>query len=145
MTRRRSRPPRIGIVTGGEDAPGLNTVIRATVMAAAARGWEAIGITGGFEGLLPPLAHRPLAVRDTDALLFRGGTILGTSSRGRFTDRSPNGGRPRIQPDVVAKAAEGASQLGIEALICIGGNGLAPDRPGAVAGRCPGGGGAQDD
>ena len=96
---------RIGIVTGGGDAPGLNTVIRAVVMAAANRGWESLGITGGFEGLLPPVAHRPLAVRDTDALLFRGGTVLGTSSRGRFTDRRPTGGRRIIDTRAVASAA----------------------------------------
>jgi 6-phosphofructokinase 1 len=114
---------RIGIVTGGGDAPGLNTVIRAVVMAAANRGWESIGILGGFEGLLPPVAHRPLAVRDTDALLFRGGTVLGTSSRGRFTDRRRTGGRSQIDTEAVAAAARTVQRLRIEALVCIGGDG----------------------
>ena len=41
---------RIGIVTGGGDCPGLNAVIRAVAKAASRRGWEAIGILGGFEG-----------------------------------------------------------------------------------------------
>ena len=123
MTNRRSKPRRLGIVTGGGDAPGLNTVIRAVVMAAARRGWETVGILGGFEGLLPPLAHRPLEIRDTDALLFRGGTILGTSSRGRFTDPRPTGGPRRIDPRVVARAAAAVRSLEIETLICIGGDG----------------------
>ena len=43
---------RIGILTGGGDAPGLNAVIRAAVRSAWMRGWEVIGIRQGFEGLL---------------------------------------------------------------------------------------------
>ncbi len=118
-----SRKTRIGIVTGGGDAPGLNTVIRAVVMAADRHGWETIGILGGFEGLLPPTAHRTVTVRDTDALLFRGGTVLGTSSRGRFSHRSSTGGQPRLDSAVVAEAAANAKKLGLTALICIGGDG----------------------
>lgn len=45
--------PRIGVVTGGGDCPGLNAVIRAVAKAAHRRGWKAIGIKGGYEGLLP--------------------------------------------------------------------------------------------
>jgi 6-phosphofructokinase 1 len=122
-TKRTEASRRIGIVTGGGDAPGLNTVIRAVVMAADHRGWESIGILNGFEGLLPPVSHRPLAVRDTDALLFRGGTVLGTSSRGRFTDRSPSGGRRQLHAEAVEAAAATVRRLGIEALVCIGGDG----------------------
>jgi len=110
---------RIGLVTGGGDAPGLNTVIRAVVIAAARRGWETIGILGGFEGLLPPIAQRPLDARQMEALLFRGGTVLGTSNRGRFGGRI----RHRLDPVVVAEAAAMARSLDLEALICIGGDG----------------------
>jgi 6-phosphofructokinase 1 len=92
-------------------------------MAAALRGWESIGILNGFEGLLPPVSQRSLAVRDMDALLFRGGTVLGTSSRGRFTDKSPTGGRHQVPPTAVAAAAATIRRLGIEALVCIGGDG----------------------
>lgn len=120
---RSTHPPRIAIVTGGGDAPGLNTVIRAAVMAAANRGWESVGILGGFEGLLPPVAHRPLSVRDTDALLFRGGTVLGTASRGRFVDRRPTDGRRVVDTEAVAAAAGTVRRLRVEALICIGGDG----------------------
>jgi 6-phosphofructokinase 1 len=45
---------RIGIVTGGGDCPGLNAVIRAAAKAASRRGWETVGILGGFDGLLEP-------------------------------------------------------------------------------------------
>jgi 6-phosphofructokinase 1 len=50
---------RIGIVTGGGDSPGLNTVIWAVVKAASRRGWESIGFHGGYEGLLNPLKYVP--------------------------------------------------------------------------------------
>jgi 6-phosphofructokinase 1 len=119
-----ARPrPRIAIVTGGGDAPGLNTVIRAVVRAADQRRWDTIGVLGGFEGLIPPMKTRPLEVGDMDALLFRGGTVLGTSSRGRFIDRTPTGGRRHIDAQVVERAARSAKRMGIEALICIGGDG----------------------
>ena len=55
---------RIGILTGGGDCPGLNAVIRAVAKAADRRGWETVGILGGFEGLLEPLAYRELDYRD---------------------------------------------------------------------------------
>src|SRR4029077_12872812 len=45
---------RIGVVTGGGDWPGLNAVIRAVAKTSANRGWECIGIVGGYEGLLEP-------------------------------------------------------------------------------------------
>ena len=54
---------RIGIVTGGGDCPGLNAVIRAVAKAAAQRGWETLGILGGYEGLLEPRQVRPLDYR----------------------------------------------------------------------------------
>ncbi|MGL4647880.1 MAG: 6-phosphofructokinase, partial [Caldilineaceae bacterium] len=57
---------RIGIVTGGGDCPGLNTVIRAVVKAAALQGWETIGFLGGFEGLLEPVATCALDYRAMD-------------------------------------------------------------------------------
>ena len=51
---------KIGIVTGGGDCPGLNAVIRAVAKASAKRGWEAVGILGGYEGLLSPPQFIPL-------------------------------------------------------------------------------------
>jgi hypothetical protein len=53
-------PMKIGIVTGGGDCPGLNAVIRAVAKTAAKRGWETIGIIGGYDGLLAPQNYRVL-------------------------------------------------------------------------------------
>ena len=75
---------KLGIVTGGGDCPGLNAVIRAVAKAAAMRGWEALGIMGGYEGLLAT-AMSPLDYHALSGLLVRGGTILGTANRGRFS------------------------------------------------------------
>src|SRR5262250_1777244 len=82
---------RIGVVTGGGDCPGLNAVIRAVAKAASKRGWECIGILGGYEGLLEPRQSRPLDYHALSGLLPRGGTILGTASRGRFSVKVGHG------------------------------------------------------
>jgi len=81
---------RIGILTGGGDCPGLNAVIRAVVKAAAKRGWDTIGFLDGFEGLLD-LRHRSLDYHEMDGLLLLGGTILGTTNKGRFTAKTGHG------------------------------------------------------
>jgi len=114
---------RIGIVTGGGDCPGLNTVIRAVVKAASLQGWESLGILGGYEGLLTPVQTRPLAYREMDALLYRGGTVLGTSNRGRFTAKVGHGNVKRIPDEILLEARENFHALGLDALICIGGDG----------------------
>jgi len=114
---------RIGIVTGGGDSPGLNTVIRAVVKAASRRGWESIGFHGGYEGLLNPMEYRSLEYRDMDSLLFRGGTILGTSNRGRFSAKVGHGEVRRVPEDVLGEAHENFKELGLQTLVCIGGDG----------------------
>jgi 6-phosphofructokinase 1 len=114
---------RIGIVTGGGDCPGLNAVIRAVVKAASRRGWQAIGFLGGFEGMLSPTQYRSLDFREMDALLFRGGTILGTSNRGRFSAKSGHGEVKRIPEEILQEALENFNNLGLQALVCIGGDG----------------------
>lgn len=113
----------IAIVTGGGDCPGLNTVIRAVVKAAARRGWQSYGVLGGFEGLLSPTRFRPLAYQDMDGLLFRGGTILGTSNRGRFVAKTGYGDVQRIDPEILAEAKANFDEQGLNALVCIGGDG----------------------
>ncbi|MDI6787614.1 MAG: 6-phosphofructokinase, partial [Planctomycetota bacterium] len=55
---------RIGVLTGGGDAPGLNAVIRAVVKSAFNRGWEVIGIREGFEGLLNISKAKKITTRD---------------------------------------------------------------------------------
>lgn len=114
---------RIGIITGGGDCPGLNAVIRAVAKAASRRGWETVGILGGYNGLLEPLRYRPLAYRDLDGLLNRGGTILGTSNRGRFAAKVGHGDAQRIPIDVLDEAKRGCEKLGLSALVAVGGDG----------------------
>ena len=82
---------RIGVVTGGGDCPGLNAVIRAVAKASANRGWECIGVLGGYEGLLEPRRTIPLDYQILSGLLPRGGTILGTANRGRFSAKVGHG------------------------------------------------------
>ncbi len=114
---------RIGIITGGGDAPGLNAVIRAIVKAAAIRKWECFGFLGGFEGLLEPAKYRTLDYHDMGSLLYRGGTILGTTNRGHFVAKSGHGEKQEIPPDVLAQAKRTFQALALDALICIGGDG----------------------
>jgi ATP-dependent phosphofructokinase / diphosphate-dependent phosphofructokinase len=72
---------RIGILTGGGDAPGLNAVIRAVSKSLLLRGAAVLGIEDGFEGLIHGRG-RELSFDDVSGILARGGTILGTSNRG---------------------------------------------------------------
>jgi phosphofructokinase-like protein len=116
-------PDRIGIVTGGGDCPGLNAVIRAVVKAAAHRGWESIGFLGGYEGMLEPLSYRPLDYAQMGGLLFRGGTILGTSNKGRFAAKTGHGEVRRVPEEILGEAKRNFDALGLRALVCIGGDG----------------------
>jgi 6-phosphofructokinase 1 len=114
---------RIGILTGGGDCPGLNAVIYAVVKAAAKRGWETIGILGGFDGLLSPVQMRPLDYREMDGLLYLGGTVLGTANRGRFTAKVGHGEKRSIDPAILAEAKRNFDALGLRALVVVGGDG----------------------
>jgi 6-phosphofructokinase 1 len=119
---------RIGIVTGGGDAPGLNAVIRAAVLAADQLGWESYGIRDGFNGLLAPeqcldepvLRLTPDAVH---AIGHLGGTILGSTNRGnplRYPMAGPDG--TVVETDRTAELA-GLCRQHFDALISIGGDG----------------------
>ncbi len=114
---------RIGIVTGGGDCPGLNAVIRAVAKAANRRGWEAIGIVNGYEGLLEPLRTVPLDYRVLDGLLVRGGTILGTANRGRFSAKTGYGAERQLPVELLDATRRGVEALGLDALVAIGGDG----------------------
>lgn len=114
---------RIGIVTGGGDCPGLNAVIRAVVKTAAKRGWQTVGVLGGFDGLLDPVRVRELDYHDMDGLLFVGGTILGTSNKGRFAAKTGHGDVQRIPAEVVDEAKRNLAALGVRALVVVGGDG----------------------
>jgi 6-phosphofructokinase 1 len=115
--------PRIGVLTSGGDCPGLNAVLRGVVRAASNRDWEVIGFHDGFEGLLPPAHFEPLDLRRTAGIMPLGGTILGTTNRGHFITKVGEGEKIHVLPEVIEKTRETLSQLGIRALITIGGDG----------------------
>lgn len=114
---------RIGIVTGGGDAPGLNAVIRAVVKTAVSEfDMSVIGIEDGYEGLLGQKKIRELTAADVRGLLPRGGTILGTRNRGKFSERNSEG--VAVNPEAVYDEALGnLEELGIEGLVVVGGEG----------------------
>jgi 6-phosphofructokinase 1 len=114
---------KIGIVTGGGDCPGLNAVIRAVAKAAAKRGWETFGILGGYDGLLEPRRFIPLDYNALSGLLVRGGTILGTANRGRFSAKVGHGESRRLPKELLDETKAGMDALGISALVSIGGDG----------------------
>jgi ATP-dependent phosphofructokinase / diphosphate-dependent phosphofructokinase len=120
---------RIALCTGGGDAPGLNAVIRATVSAAANRGWECVGIRDGFNGILQPQQYPQggtvLLTRDhVRGISHLGGTILGTTNKGNpFQFPTP-------QPDGTLTEVDRSDELlayfqreGIDALVSVGGDG----------------------
>jgi 6-phosphofructokinase 1 len=113
----------IGVVTGGGDCPGLNAVIRSVAKAAAQRGWETIGILGGYAGLLPPCDVRALDYRALDGILVRGGTILGTANKGPFTAKVGHGEGRQLPEELLENVKRGMAQLGLSALVTIGGDG----------------------
>jgi 6-phosphofructokinase 1 len=115
---------RIGVLTGGGDAPGLNAVIRAVVKTATrVYGWTVVGIEDGFDGLLGDTQTRPLGPSDVRGLLPRGGTILGSVNRGRFSVREVDGKVIKDDPAAYDEARRNFERLGLEALIVIGGEG----------------------
>ncbi len=118
-----SRKPTIGILTGGGDCPGLNAVIRAATKSAVRLGYDVIGFLRGYEGLVDPVGYMPLDARMTADILLKGGTILGSSNKGRFTALVGEGERVQIDPELLEQAAETIRQLGVVGLICVGGDG----------------------
>jgi 6-phosphofructokinase 1 len=119
MTRR----PTIGILTGGGDCPGLNAVIRAATKSAIRLGYDCVGFLRGYEGLVDPVSYMPLDAHNTAGILLQGGTILGSTNKGRFTSLVGEGERVGIDPELLARAASTVKQMGIAGLICVGGDG----------------------
>jgi ATP-dependent phosphofructokinase / diphosphate-dependent phosphofructokinase len=116
-------PKRIGVLTGGGDAPALNAVIRAIVKTAVRRyGWEIIGIEQGFEGLLNECPSICLTPDEVRGLLPRGGSILGCTSKGHFGIHSADG---LVTKDdaAFAEAIRRFNELQLDAMIVVGGEG----------------------
>jgi len=116
-------PPvkRIGVLTGGGDAPGLNAVIRAVVKAAVNSGIEVIGLEDSFDGLLDPSRSRSLMPKDVTGILRLGGTILGTTNRGNPFDYPVDTKDGRV--DYSDRVIETVGKMGLDALVVIGGDG----------------------
>src|SRR6185503_5001003 len=114
---------RIGIVTGGGDCPGLNAVIRAVAKAAAKRGWETLGFYGGYEGLLKPRRYLSLDYTAISGLLLRGGTILGTANRGKFSAKTGHGKSRGLPKALLNETKRAIKALGLRALVSVGGDG----------------------
>jgi len=102
---------RIGVLTSGGDAPGMNAAIRAVVRAGIDAGAEVLGIRRGYAGLIDGDGIT-LGVRDVGGIIQQGGTMLGSSRCPEF--RTEDGRRRAV--DVLAR-------LGVDGLVVIGGNG----------------------
>jgi ATP-dependent phosphofructokinase / diphosphate-dependent phosphofructokinase len=112
---------RIGVLTGGGDAPGLNAVIRAVVKTACNSGVDVVGLEDSFDGLIEVDRSRVLTPRDVTGILRLGGTILGTTNRGN----------PFAYPVTTSEGTHDYSdrvvdmfhKMRLDALIVIGGDG----------------------
>src|SRR5437762_9062604 len=112
---------RIGILTGGGDAPGLNAVIRAVVKSACNAGIVCVGLEDSFDGLLEFNHSRELTPRDVTGILRLGGTILGTVNTGDpFTGSVATSEGPRVYSD---RVIEMFHKMALDALVVIGGDG----------------------
>src|SRR3990167_2269212 len=112
---------KIGVLTGGGDAPGLNAVIRAVVKTAYNAGVQVVGIEDSFDGLIFPAMTRILTPRDVTGILRLGGTILGTVNRGNpfaYPVDTPDGTQ-----DYSGRCIDMYRKLGLGALVVIGGDG----------------------
>jgi len=115
---------RLGISTGGGDAPGLNAVIRSAVLSALSRNWEVLGIKRGFAGLMGDDDVVSLTRESVRGIAHLGGTILRTTNRGNpFAWPRPRGDGTYEEIDRSDELISNARQLGIDAIITIGGDG----------------------
>ena len=111
-------PLRVGILTGGGDCPGLNAVIRAVTKSLITRCQaDVIGFEDGFLGLIECRSRR-LHFADVSGILTAGGTILGTSNKANpFSFYKEDGA------DVSDRVAQYVEDLGLSAIVAIGGDG----------------------
>jgi 6-phosphofructokinase 1 len=102
---------RIGVLTSGGDAPGMNAAIRAVVRTGVGNGLEVYGIRNGYQGLINGRVQ-PLGARDVGGIIQRGGTILGSARAPEFHTEEGQ-----------VRALRTLNEYGIDALVVIGGNG----------------------
>src|SRR5512134_3836114 len=115
---------RVGILTGGGDAPGLNAVIRAAVKTAIYEyGCEVIGIRDGYDGFIDDGGIIPLGIEDVRGILPRGGTILGAANRGNPFGRKVVQDGKEVTIDVSDEILKGIKRLNLDVLLVLGGDG----------------------
>lgn len=102
---------KIGVLTSGGDAPGMNAAVRAVVRAAISRGMEVYGVRRGYNGLINGDIVK-MDERSVTDIIHQGGTILYTARCLEFKTK-----------EGVAKAKAKCDELGIEGLVVIGGDG----------------------
>ena len=102
---------KVGLLTGGGDCPGLNAVIRAVVQRVANEGGSCVGILEGWRGLTKGMS-RPLEPKETDEIIARGGTILGSSRTNPFKNAATD----------IPLVLENFKAMGLDALVAIGGD-----------------------
>lgn len=102
---------KVGILTSGGDAPGMNAAIRAVTRAALKQGMEVYGILDGYKGLVKG-KFVPFDRSSVSDIMIRGGTILGSARLPEFTELS-----------VREQAVQNLNEFGIDSLVVIGGDG----------------------
>jgi ATP-dependent phosphofructokinase / diphosphate-dependent phosphofructokinase len=116
---KKNKSQRIGILTAGGDCPGINAAIRGVGKTAIVKyGMKLVGISDGFTGMINK-EYRELSEQDLSGILTVGGTILGTSREKPFKS---NGKKKKelSKPELIKEHYE---QMGLDCLVCIGGNG----------------------
>ena len=101
----------IGVLTSGGDAPGMNAAVRAIVRAGISKGYRMMGIQRGYNGLINGECYE-MNVRSVSEIIHRGGTILYTARCLEFKTQEGQ-----------AKGLARCKELGIDALVVIGGDG----------------------
>ena len=102
---------RIGVLTSGGDAPGMNALIRSVVRSASANDISVLGIRRGYSGLINGDIIE-MGARSVDGIIRKGGTML-------YTARC----KEMLTEEGLQKAADTCRYLGIDGLICCGGDG----------------------
>jgi 6-phosphofructokinase 1 len=117
------RIQRIGILTGGGDAPGLNAVVRGVVKAALhSHGWQVFGFFDAFRGLVSGHGQW-LQWNDVSGILTQGGTILGTTNRDNPFDYVADHRHPDKRRDASGDVLRNYQKLKLDALVAVGGDG----------------------
>jgi len=112
---------RIGILTGGGDCPGLNTVIDSFTKSLEKK-YQIIGFHKGFEGLYAN-SYSLLNSKLTNQFKFSGGTFLKTVNQGHFSAKTGDGHKNLIPQHIIDTAKNNYQNLNLEALVVLGGDG----------------------